>query len=420
MKKIIICLVILFYALTARAQWTEISIPFELSTEPPPFLGEFFPKTMLVENSNLHIFGTKSNPLAHYSLYSFTEGIWIGRYPDQHTGKCVYDNNEFYDIYAHVGCVSLERNGTTLYISCPLEPIYLKPFFFAKGKKIIIAADSGTSFERYGLLVSLDSGQFFTYVPRDNYIEEVHAIAFRNDTLGYMIGNNGQVAATYDGGYHWATLLVTDPNTNYNSKIILAGEDIYTTLSSRVLRNFSEVIYWEKVRDVNINEAGEGYLVDTTGKVYKTTNKGDTWTFEMNIALASLSTERFCNSGELISYDHGNWYILSPGERKVYSQSQLTGVQGVSAVPDKFSLSQNYPNPFNPITTISFSLIQSSWVRLTVYDMTGRVIEKLLEEHKNAGLYSVTFKAYTLASGLYYYKFEAEGITETKKMMLLK
>jgi hypothetical protein len=91
-----------------------------------------------------------------------------------------------------------------------------------------------------------------------------------------------------------------------------------------------------------------------------------------------------------------------------------------SLTPNRFSLSQNYPNPFNPVTTISFSLPEASYVRLDVFDVAGRRVATLVDETRNAGVHNVTFDASSMASGVYFYRIEAGDMTETKKMILVK
>ncbi|HRJ85684.1 MAG TPA: T9SS type A sorting domain-containing protein [Ignavibacteria bacterium] len=89
-------------------------------------------------------------------------------------------------------------------------------------------------------------------------------------------------------------------------------------------------------------------------------------------------------------------------------------------VPAEFSLKQNYPNPFNPVTNIKFSIPRSSFVKITVFDITGREVAKLVNENMNAGSYTVDFDASDLATGVYLYRIDADGFTAVKKMMLIK
>ncbi len=111
------------------------------------------------------------------------------------------------------------------------------------------------------------------------------------------------------------------------------------------------------------------------------------------------------------------------GPNNVYYNAEqlITAVEPIgNNVPDRFELSQNYPNPFNPVTNINFSIPKSGMVKLVVYDMLGKQISELVNGNYNAGSYKVDFNASTLSSGVYFYKIEAEGFTDVKKMMLVK
>jgi len=89
-------------------------------------------------------------------------------------------------------------------------------------------------------------------------------------------------------------------------------------------------------------------------------------------------------------------------------------------IPTNFLLLQNYPNPFNPITTISFQIPVASNLKLKVYDLIGRNVASIYEGTKPAGIYSLTFDASRLPSGIYYYCLEAGAYRQIRKMMLVK
>ncbi|MFH1213455.1 MAG: T9SS type A sorting domain-containing protein [Candidatus Neomarinimicrobiota bacterium] len=93
---------------------------------------------------------------------------------------------------------------------------------------------------------------------------------------------------------------------------------------------------------------------------------------------------------------------------------------GEVSLPKKFALSQNFPNPFNPITTIRYALSKSVRVQLSVYDLNGRVVEKLVDEQKSPGYYSVQWNAEHYGSGVYLYKLEAGDFIEIRKCVLVK
>ena len=85
-----------------------------------------------------------------------------------------------------------------------------------------------------------------------------------------------------------------------------------------------------------------------------------------------------------------------------------------------FNLEQNYPNPFNPITKIKYSIPNSSFVTLKVFDILGRELETLINEEKTAGIYEIDFDASQLSSGVYFYQIKAGEFIQTKKMILIK
>lgn len=85
-----------------------------------------------------------------------------------------------------------------------------------------------------------------------------------------------------------------------------------------------------------------------------------------------------------------------------------------------FSLEQNYPNPFNPTTSIEYQVSANENVTLKVYDLLGNEIITLVNEQKSPGIYETSFDASQLSSGVYFYKLNNGGYTQTKKMLLLK
>lgn len=100
------------------------------------------------------------------------------------------------------------------------------------------------------------------------------------------------------------------------------------------------------------------------------------------------------------------------------------GVVGVkeipNSVPAKYTLSQNYPNPFNPTTNIKYSILQSGFVTLKVYNLLGQEVATLVNQQQKPGEYVADFDASNLASGIYMYRIEAGNFSLTKKMVLLK
>ena len=110
-----------------------------------------------------------------------------------------------------------------------------------------------------------------------------------------------------------------------------------------------------------------------------------------------------------------------PGDANIGALGVVTAVQNQnSKVASSFTLEQNYPNPFNPTTIISYPLPTNSLVILKVYDVLGREVKTLVNEHENAGLHAATFDATNLPSGVYLYHIQAGSFSSMKKMILVK
>jgi hypothetical protein len=102
-------------------------------------------------------------------------------------------------------------------------------------------------------------------------------------------------------------------------------------------------------------------------------------------------------------------------------ETLVTGITPVnSEIPSAFKLEQNYPNPFNPVTNIRFSLPKAGMVSMKIFDISGREVAELISGTMNAGTYNYDFNASNLSSGIYFYRINAEGFTDTKKMILVK
>jgi hypothetical protein len=83
-------------------------------------------------------------------------------------------------------------------------------------------------------------------------------------------------------------------------------------------------------------------------------------------------------------------------------------------------LFQNYPNPFNKKTAIDFFLLNDSYVKINVFNVTGEKVKSLKNELMTKGHHTIEFSENTLANGVYFYTLMAEGVFETKKMMLIR
>ncbi len=111
---------------------------------------------------------------------------------------------------------------------------------------------------------------------------------------------------------------------------------------------------------------------------------------------------------------------VASNETRTLNVEILTSVLPDPLVPEESSLEQNYPNPFNPVTTIKYTIPKGGWVRLSVYNLLGQLLTVVSEGNQAAGTYDVEFKSGDIPSGIYFYRIEAPGFVQTKKMIIAK
>lgn len=97
-----------------------------------------------------------------------------------------------------------------------------------------------------------------------------------------------------------------------------------------------------------------------------------------------------------------------------------TEVNEINRIPSNYSLSQNYPNPFNPSTKISFTLPESSYLSLKIYNNLGELVKDVLIGEYKSGYYEVNVNFDGLPSGIYFYELRSNDFSETKQMIFLK
>ena len=106
----------------------------------------------------------------------------------------------------------------------------------------------------------------------------------------------------------------------------------------------------------------------------------------------------------------------------INKSASITDVVEAKLIPDKFNLYQNYPNPFNPETVIGYQLPNSGHVSLIVYDVLGNEVAELVNEIEGAGYHTSKFSTSNkpITSGVYFYTIRANGLQQTRKMLVLK
>ncbi len=103
----------------------------------------------------------------------------------------------------------------------------------------------------------------------------------------------------------------------------------------------------------------------------------------------------------------------------------VTGIANNGQLPTEFILEQNFPNPFNPLTTIRYHLQQRTEISLKIYNLSGEEVITLVSKIQAAGTHSIQWdgrnhNGEAVGSGVYFYKLQAAGFSQSKKLVLLR
>ena len=276
-----------------------------------------------------------------------------------------------------------------------------------------------------------------------------HILVFRVSSTGLLMwsANYGTTAA-----YHWGNSIVLD-----GSNLVVTGYRRTGNAQDAIMMKIPAaggVPLWTRVWDPQANsEAGFdiirsnqstasiGYAV--TGDVSLNSQDAFIWRTNVNGLLDSST----CNNSVTLSRVVNNirldsFYlirntksckdftpvIMTPqyrhnticlGTFATLPEEEVNNDNPVEEV-DSYGLSQNYPNPFNPSTTIRFQIPVEGNVSVKVYDISGKLVTELVNEFMQTGKHSVQFNGSNLSSGAYYYRIDANGFTDIKKMLLIK
>ncbi len=191
---------------------------------------------------------------------------------------------------------------------------------------------------------------------------------------------------------------------NMRANLYFGGTD--TSLATLTKLNTAGVLFLKQASQLT----GAGRAAEDTSVAYKvgvTVKNGQKFRFRIYpwYKSATASATRY-----LVTQN-----IMIKG-----TTSAAVAVEQVNGLPSAYNLEQNYPNPFNPSTKISFSIPQTGFTRLVVYNLLGKEVAQLVNRNLNAGNYTFEFDAHNLPSGLYLYSLSSGNYSVTKKMLLMK
>ncbi|MBE2256140.1 MAG: T9SS type A sorting domain-containing protein [Ignavibacteria bacterium] len=184
--------------------------------------------------------------------------------------------------------------------------------------------------------------------------------------------------------------------------------------------NYGAVIAWDDRRNGTSVYEIFAQRIDSSGNLLWDTN-------DVAVSLAAGNQYRplgvVSNNGFIFSFEDtrqglSNYDVYA---MKITLNGTLVNIKKYETINlNTYTLSQNYPNPFNPETTIEFSIPESQFTELIIYDISGRQIEKLVSGNLNAGFYTLNFKSNNLSSGIYFYRLITNNNSITKKLTIIK
>lgn len=257
-------------------------------------------------------------------------------------------------------------------------------------------------------------------------------IYFINRDTGYY-GNRSseyqeQIFKTTNGGSNWIRNNLGGPSyitgismCNAYTGYAVSTSTIYKT-SDGSFEPF-EVERWFGVGsgmwDIIAINPDTVYIASAQG-IIKTTNGGENW-FVFSTGNNGIMGIDMLNT--TTGYAVGT---NRPGSTNgvIYKTTNGGYVIGIEPInnefPSGYNLSQNYPNPFNSLTIIHFEVPKEGNVKLIIYDITGREIQRLADSDLHAGKYYINWDAEKFTSGIYFFRLESGNFNESRKMILLK
>jgi hypothetical protein len=103
-----------------------------------------------------------------------------------------------------------------------------------------------------------------------------------------------------------------------------------------------------------------------------------------------------------------------------YAYSATGLAESKPEIPRSFILHNNYPNPFNPSTSIQVEIPRDGHVRVEILDISGQIVDLLVDEYKVAGAHLLRWDARRKASGVYFCRALYGGKSDVRSMVLLR
>jgi hypothetical protein len=291
--------------------------------------------------------------------------------------------------------------------------------------------DANSADGTYGVTVTTNSSKFQYYM----YAENDYAASFiptgaEYDILElsisgklvineFMADNESIVTDNNDDFDDWIELYNNTGNDISLSGYYLSDDNDDLTqwaFPDITIPAYSYLIVWAD-NDEDNTELHANFKLSASGEAIYLVNSNEEIIDEVifGAQTADLSMGRYENGV-------GNFVQMSPS----FSAENIDPSSGLddelnSLTPMEYILEPNFPNPFNPVTNISFSLPEPGEVSLSIYDMSGKLVDIIFNsENCAAGYYSYQWNAQSFSSGLYIAVLQSQTMRLTQKMILMK
>jgi len=218
-------------------------------------------------------------------------------------------------------------------------------------------------------------------------------------------------------------------NATMSVTVMIMGPD---TIEVNQTANYSVMLMGGPAVKGGTNIAvSNGTLIGTSASLKKVSDElthvsptsfsGGMLEFQFTYKATATGTQTLYATGNSVngngqsSGDQWNW---APNKTVTIISPALT--EDNISVAKTYALLQNYPNPFNPTTTIRFTILESQFAMLKIYNIFGGEVATLVNEISDVGAHTISFDGSSFGGGIYFYELRTKNFSERKKMILLK